>query len=111
MAQVTTPQDTRIMVEASTIHPPHFRCGTKSRISTRNARRVTSSVGRRRMRSARRKRGECDGAWKWAAAARQRQTRVRKAATGWTMRIDDSDLRALEGRLKSSPVLLISSGE
>jgi hypothetical protein len=82
MAQVTTPQEVRMMVAARTIQPPHPRCGTKSKISTRNARRVTSSVGSNKMRSANRNRGECEGAWKWAAIARQRQMRVRNAATG-----------------------------
>lgn len=89
------------MVAARTIQPPHCRCGTKSKMSTRNASRVTSRVGRSKISRARRKRGECEGPWKCAEAARQRQTRVRKAATGCTIRIDESDLRALEGRLKS----------
>jgi hypothetical protein len=61
------------------------------------------------MRRASRKRGECDGPWKCAAAARQRQTRVRNAATGWTTKMEDSDFRVLEGRLKSPPVLSILS--
>jgi hypothetical protein len=78
-------------------------------MSTRNARRVTSSVGSNKMSSVNRKRGEWEGAWKWAAIARQRQMRVRRAATGWMIRIEDSDFRGPEGRLKSSPVLLISS--
>lgn len=111
MAQVTTPQETRMMVAASTIHPPHCRCGTKSKMSTKNASKDTSSVGRSRISKARRKRGECDGLWKWAAAARQRQTRVRKAATGCTIRIDESDLRALDGRLKSLLLLLIPAAD
>lgn len=109
MAQVTTPQEVRMMVATSTIQPPHPKCGTKSKISTRNARRVTRRVGNNKIRSANKKRGEWEGAWKWAAIARQRQMRVRKAATGWMMRIADSDFRVPEGRLKSSPVLLISS--
>jgi hypothetical protein len=84
-------------------------CGTKSKTSTRNASRVTRRVGRRRIRRASRKRGECDGPWKCAAPARQRQTRVRNAAIGWTIRMDESDFRVLEGRLKSPPVLSILS--
>lgn len=54
-----------------------------------------------RMRSARRKRGECEGEWRCDNAASIVQTRVRKAATGWTMRIDGSEERALLGSVKS----------
>jgi hypothetical protein len=52
MAQVTTPLATMIIVAARTIHPPHARCGTNSRISTRNASNETSSVGKVKMSSA-----------------------------------------------------------
>lgn len=34
---------------------------------------------------------------------------MRKAATGWTIKIDERDFRVLEGRLKSPPVLSILS--
>lgn len=111
MAQVTTPHETRRIVDARTIQPPHRKCGTNSKTSTRNASRVTRRVGRSRIKRASKKRGECDGPWKCAAPARQRQTRVRKAATGWTIRMDESDFRVLEGRLKSPPVLSILSAE
>lgn len=91
------------MVAASTIQPAHCKCGTNSRISTRKARRVTRSVGRRRMSKASRNRGECEGPWKWAAPARQRQTRFKNAAIGCTIRMAESDLRVLEGRSNSLP--------
>lgn len=38
-----------------------------------------------------------------------RQTRVRNAATGWTMRIEESEFRALDGRLKSALVTSVSN--
>lgn len=58
-------------------------------------------VGMSRMRSARRKRGECEGEWRCDNAASMVQTRVKKAATGWTIRIDGSEERALLGSVKS----------
>jgi hypothetical protein len=61
IAHVTTPEAVIRIVEARTIHPPHARCGTNSRISTRNASRVTSSVGNRSMSRPRRYRAECEG--------------------------------------------------
>jgi hypothetical protein len=58
MAQVTTPLAVMMIVAASTIHPPQAICGTNNRISTKNARSETSSVGNVRIRSASRYRGE-----------------------------------------------------
>lgn len=52
MAQVTTPEATMRMVAASTIQPPHWVCGTNSKMSTRKARSVTKRVGMVKMRSA-----------------------------------------------------------
>ena len=82
MAQVTTPEAVIKMVDASTIHPPHSKCGTKRRMSTRKANRVTRSVGRRRMSRARRYRAECDGECRCAAAARARHVKLSSAAMG-----------------------------
>lgn len=58
IAHVTMPLATIIMVAANTIHPPQPTCGTNSRISTRKASSVTNSVGKVKIRSARRYRGE-----------------------------------------------------
>lgn len=54
-----------------------------------------------KMRSARRKRGECAGEWKWAATASPKQISVIRAATGCTIRIEDSAWRELAGSEKS----------
>ena len=54
MAQVKTLQARIIKVDTKTIHPPQFRDGTKRRISTKNAKRLNSNVGKLRMRRARR---------------------------------------------------------
>lgn len=94
------------IVATSTIHPPHIRCGTNRRISTRNARRVTSNVGRSKMRRINRYRGEWEGECRCAVAARMKHIRVRSAATGCTIRIDERELRALVGREKSASVLV-----
>jgi hypothetical protein len=67
---------------------------------------VINSVGKRSIRRPRRYRAECEGEWKWAAAARPRQTRFMKAAMGCTMRIEDRVCRVLNDRLK---LLLFSS--
>lgn len=90
-----------MMVAARTIQPPHCKCGTKRRTSTKKARRETRRVGSRRIRTPRRYRGEWEGEWKWAATERPKQTKVRKAAMGWTMRREVKERRMLEGRLKS----------
>jgi len=42
------------IVDARTIHPPHARCGTNNRISTRNANKVIKRVGTDKMIKARR---------------------------------------------------------
>jgi hypothetical protein len=89
------------MVEASTIQPPHCKWGTNRRMSTRKANKVTRSVGRRRMSSARRYRAECDGEWRCAAPARPRHIRLNSAAMGWTTRRAEREWRVAEGRLKS----------
>ena len=82
MAHVTMPLARISIVETRTIHPPHAKCGTKSRISTKNARRVIRSVGIDSIRRARRYRGECEGECRWAAAARIKHIKVSRAATG-----------------------------
>jgi hypothetical protein len=104
MAQVTMLEPMMRMVAPKTIHPPHCMCGTNRRMSTRKASRVTSRVGKVRMRRARRYRGEWDGPWKCAATARPKQMRFSRAAMGWTMRMEERLLRVLEGSEKSSLV-------
>jgi hypothetical protein len=101
IAHVTMPLATMIMVAPSTIHPPQATCGTNSRMSTRKASRETRSVGKVKISSARRYRGEWAGEWKWAATARPKQIRVMKAATGCTMRIEDRACRDAAGSEKS----------
>jgi hypothetical protein len=71
-------------------------------MSTRKARRVMSKVGMVRIRRARRKRGECPGAWKCAATAREKQIKTSNAAIGCTIRIEDRLVRVVEGNEKSS---------
>lgn len=61
MAHVTIPLARIRMVDTRTIHPPHARCGTNSRISTRNASRVIRRVGIMSMSRANRYFGEWDG--------------------------------------------------
>ena len=102
MAQVTRPLAKIKMVETNTIHPPHCRCGTNSRISTRNASNVINKVGSSRISKAVRKRGECDGACKCVVAANIKQISVSKAAIGCTMSIAARECRALEERVKLS---------
>jgi hypothetical protein len=94
IAQVTTPLATTRIVAASMIHPPHDRCGTNKRMSTRNASSDMRRVGSTSMMSPRRYLEECDAAWVCDVTANTKQTRVRSAATGCTMRIEDNDLRA-----------------
>lgn len=88
------------IVAAKTIQPPHSKCGMNSRMSTKKASRVMSKVGKLRISSQRRYRGECAAAWKCDAAARMVQMRVMKAATGWTMRIAESECLVGEGSVK-----------
>lgn len=52
IAQVTIPDATMMIVAASTIQPPHDTCGTKIKMSTRNASNETRSVGKDKIRSA-----------------------------------------------------------
>ena len=61
-----------------------------------------SKVGMVRMRRAKRKRGECPGAWKCAATAREKQIKTSNAATGCTIRMEDRLVRVVEGNEKSS---------
>ena len=115
MAHVTTPLAKISIVDAKTIHPPHATCGTNSRISTRNASRVIKSVGTDKMVRARRKRGECEGECRWDTAAIMKQINVRRAAIGWTTRIEERSVRALEGSVKSElslelPKMVFASG-
>ena len=90
-----------MIVAASTIHPPHAICGINSRISTRKASRVMRRVGKVKIKSASRNRGECDGPRKCNAAPRSVQTSVMKAATGCTTRMDERACRLSEGSVKS----------
>jgi len=93
-------------VAAKTIQPPQARLGIKSKMSTRNARRVTSRVGNVRMRRARRYRGECEGPRRCDAAAKTVQSKVNTAATGCTIRIDESLFRLSCGSVKLSPLTM-----
>lgn len=61
-----------------------------------------SKVGMVRMRRAKRKRGECPGAWKCAATAREKQIKTSNAAIGCTIRMEDRLVRVVEGNEKSS---------
>ena len=105
------PLATNKIVDASTIHPPHARCGINSRMSTKKARSVIKRVGRSRMIKARRYRGECEGEWKCAETANMKQTRVRTAATGCTMRIEDKECRVLVGSVKLMPLSGVKSSQ
>lgn len=87
IAQVRTLDATIKMVAASTIQPPHAMRGTKSRMSTRNARSEASSVGIVNMRRARRKRADDAGAWKCADTASIAHISVSNAAIGWMIRM------------------------
>lgn len=105
MPHVTNPPIAISTVAATVIHPPHDTCGIKMRISTRNARSEHISVGIVRMKRPSRKRGECPGLWKCAAMARIVHIKARNAATGWMIRIEESELRVPSGSEKSSLVM------
>jgi hypothetical protein len=107
IAQVMIPEAVIKIVDPSTIHPPHCKCGTKRSMSTKKASNVTRSVGSRRIRRPRRKRCEWDGEWRCVAAARARHTRFRKAATGCTTSRDESVCREVEGSSKASVLVLV----
>lgn len=62
--------------------------------------RVRRKVRMLRMNIPSRYRGECEGAWKCAVAARISMTRVKKAATGWTTRIAERVVLVPSGRSK-----------
>lgn len=70
-------------------------------MSTRKASRETRSVGKVKIKSASRYRGEWAGEWKWAATASPKQMSVIRAATGCTMRMEDSAWREEAGSEKS----------
>ena len=69
-------------------------------MSTKNASKVIKRVGSSKINNAVRKRGECDGACKCAVAAKIKQIRVSRAATGCTISMADRECRVLEGRAK-----------
>jgi hypothetical protein len=71
-----------MIVAAKTNQEAYPRCGMKTNTSTRNARMDTSTVGTVSRKSAKRKRGECEGERKCAATARLKHTKQRKAAMG-----------------------------
>jgi len=64
----------------------------------RKERRDMTRVRILRMKIPRRYRGECEGAWKCAAAARISMTRVKNAAIGWTIRIEEMLFLVSNGR-------------
>ena len=90
-----------MMVAPRTTHPPHAICGTKSKMSTKKASSETNNVGKVNISRASRYRGECAGEWKCAATASTKQISVMNAATGWTIRIEDSECRVAYGSEKS----------
>ena len=75
-------------------------CGTKSRTSMRNESKARIKVRILRMKIPRRYRGECEGEWKCAEAARISMTSVKSAAIGCTMRIAERVVLVLVGRSK-----------
>lgn len=77
-------------------------------MSTKKARSETSSVGKVKISSARRYRGECAGEWKWAATASEKHIKVMSAATGCTIRIEESECRVAEGKENSSSGALLN---
>jgi hypothetical protein len=97
---VITPEMVIKMVDPRTIQPPHCRCGTNNKISTRKASRVTRRVGNSKIRRPSKYLAEWDGECRCPAAASPRATRFMNAATGWTMRRDDRELRVFEGRFQ-----------
>jgi hypothetical protein len=66
-------------------------------MSTRKASRDTSRVGKVKISRARRYRGEWAGEWKWAATASEKHISVMRAATGCTIRMDESECRVADG--------------
>jgi hypothetical protein len=99
------------MVAARTTYEPHAMCGTKSRTSMRNERRDRSSVNMLSMKMPRRYRGECEGEWKCAAAARPNITSVKRAATGWMMRMAERLVLVPVGRSKLEFWAVLMSGD
>jgi hypothetical protein len=87
-----------IAVAAMTRYEPQARWGMNNKTSTSSASRQTRKSMTVMMNRMRRYLDECAGPWKCAAPAMTKMTNVRKAATGWTIRIDDSDSRTLAGR-------------
>ena len=71
-----------------------------NRTSTRKQSRARINVRMLRMNIPSRYRGECDGEWKCAVAARISMIRVNSAATGWTTRIAERVVLVLVGRSK-----------
>lgn len=53
-----------------------------------------------RMKSASRKRGEWAGEWKCAATAREKHIKASNAATGWTIKMYDTECRVPAGSEK-----------
>ena len=103
-------------VDTRTIHPPQARCGTNNKRSTRKASSVMSNVGIEKTRMPMRNLGECEGAWKCAAIDITNIIRVRSAAIGWTMSMEESDDRAPLGSensesIFSSPKRVFESGD
>jgi hypothetical protein len=64
------------------MYEPHAMCGTNSRTSMRNERSARIRVRILRMKIPRRYRGECEGEWKCAEAARTSMMSVKSAAIG-----------------------------
>lgn len=66
----------------------------------RKASRQRRKSSKLMMKTRRRYLAECEAEWKWAATARTNMARVKKAATGWIIRMAERVVRAEEGRSK-----------
>lgn len=100
MAQDTIPLAATRIVAAKTIYDPQAMCGTNSNTSMRKESSDKIKVRMLKMKIPRRYRGECEGAWKCADAARMSMTKVKRAAMGCTIRMAESVVLVALGRSK-----------
>jgi hypothetical protein len=107
MAHETTPLIAMIIVAASTRYDPKAMCGMNRRTSMRKQRRERMSVTMLRMNIPSRYRGECEGEWRCAVAARMSMMSVKRAAIGCTTRIAERVVLVAVGRSK----VPVSDGE
>jgi len=109
MAHETIPLAAIRTVAARTMYDPQAICGTKSKTSIKKARSERIKVNMLKMKIPSRNRGECEALCVCADPARTSITRVKKAATGWTMRIYESVDLTLMGRSKLALSMLLAS--